>query len=146
MRKKNKVKLKSKERALLKQLISKGTEKARKITRYRILLLADAGKTDTQIIEALGIARNTIRQVRQRYSAEGLESAINEQSRPGAPEKFTGAQRAKITAIACSTPPEGHSRWTLRLLADKVIELAIVEDISYKTVERTLKKTNLSLT
>jgi len=146
MRKKNKVKLKSKERALLKQLISKGTEKARKITRCRILLLADAGKTDTQIIEALGIARNTIRQVRQRYSAEKLESAINEQSRPGAPEKFTGAQRAKITAIACSTPPEGHSRWTLRLLADKVIELGIVEEISYKTVERTLKKTNLSLT
>jgi len=146
MRVKNKVRLKPKDRALLKQLISKGKEKARKITRCRILLLADVGRTDTQIIEALGIARNTIRQVRQRYVVEGLEAAINEQSRPGAPEKFTGAQRAKITAIACSTPPEGHSRWTLRLLADKIVELDIAAAISYKTVERTLKKTNLSLT
>lgn len=146
MRKKNEVKLKPKDRALLKQLTGKGTEKARKITRCRILLLTDAGETDTNIIKALGIARNTIRQVRKRYSQEGLELAINEQSRSGTPEKFTGAQRAKITAIACSTPPEGHSRWTLRLLADKVIELDIVEDISYKTVERTLKKTNLGLT
>ena len=146
MRKKNEVTLKPKDRALLKQLTGKGTEKARKITRCRILLLADAGKTDTHIIEALGIARNTIRQVRQRYTQEGLASAINEQSRSGTPEKFTGAQRAKITAIACSAPPEGHSRWTLRLLADTIVELDIVEDISYKTVERTLKKTNLSLT
>lgn len=146
MRKKNEVTLKPKDRALLKQLTGKGTEKARKITRCRILLLTDAGKTDTHIIEALGIARNTIRQVRQRYTQEGLESAINEQSRSGTPEKFTGAQRAKITAIACSAPPEGHSRWTLRLLADTIVELDIVEDISYKTVERTLKKTNLSLT
>ena len=146
MRVKNKVRLKPKDRALLKQLISKGTEKARKITRCRILLLADAGRTDTQIIEALGIARNTVRQIRQRYTTEGVDAAIKEQSRSGAPEKFTGAQRARITAIACSTPPEGHSRWTLRLLADKIVELAIVEDISYKTVERILKKTNLSLT
>lgn len=140
------VKLRAKERELLKQLINKGEEKARKITRCRILLLADAGKTDTKIIEALSVARNTIRQVRQRYTEEGLEATLNERSRPGAPQKFSGAQRAKITAIACSEPPEGRSRWTLRLLADKIVELEIVDDISYKTVERTLKKTNLSLT
>ena len=137
---KNPVKLTSKERKKLQQLISKGTAKARKITRARILLMANEGKTDTHIIEALRVARNTVRQVRSRYVQEGLESAINEQSRSGAPEKFTGRQRAKITAIACSEPPEGRNRWTLRLIADRVVELKICDEISYKTVERTLKK------
>jgi len=146
MRVRNQVKLKPKERKLLKQLISKGVEKARKITRCRILLLADEGRTDTQIIEALKISRNTIRQVRTRYIKEGLEAAINEQSRPGAPKKFSGRQKAKITAIACSEPPEGRNRWTLRLLADKIVELKIADSISYKTVERVLKKTNSNLT
>ena len=142
---KNPVKLKPEERKELKQLITKGAEKARKITRARILLLAHEGKTDTHIIEALKTARNTIRAVRSRYIQEGLEAAINEQARSGAPKKFTGRQKAKITAIACSKPPEGRSRWTLRLIADKVVELRISDEISYKTVERTLK-TNLSLT
>ena len=123
MKVKNRVKLRPKEQALLKQIISKGSEKARKITRCRILLLANEGKTDTQIIEALKVARNTIRTVRFRYVREGLESAINEQPRPGAPKKFTGGQKAKITAIACSQPPEGRNRWTLRLIADRVVEL-----------------------
>lgn len=146
MKMKDRVKLKPKERKLLKQLISKGSEKARKITRCRILLLANEGKTDTQIIEALKVARNTIRTVRFRYVREGLESAINEQPRPGAPKKFTGRQKAKITAIACSEPPEGRNRWTLRLLADKVVELKMVDSISHQTVKRILKKTNLSPT
>lgn len=139
------VKLKPKERKLLRQFISKGSEKARKITRCRILLLADEGKTDAHIIEALDVARNTIRQVRLRYIHEGLESAINEQPRPGAPKKFSGKHKAQITALACSKAPEGRNRWSLRLLADKVVELGLVDDISYKTIERTLKKTNLSL-
>jgi putative transposase len=146
MQTKNLVKLKPKERELLRQLISKGKEKVRKITRCRILLLTDDRKTDTQIIESLDIARNTIRQVRQRYVEEGLEAAINERKRSGAPKKFNGVQKAKITAMACSEPPEGRSRWTLRLLADKVVELRIVDSISYKTVERTLKKMNLNHT
>ena len=146
MKIKDKVKLKPKERKLLKQLISKGSEKARKITRCRILLLANEGKTDTQIIEALKVARNTIRTVRFKYVREGLEPAINEQPRPGAPKKFTGRQKAKITAIACSEPPEGRNRWTLRLIADKVVELKMVDNISHQTVKRILKKTNLSLT
>ncbi len=146
MRIKNQVKLKAKEQKELKQLISKGTEKARKITRCRILLMAHEGKTDTHIIEVLKVARNTVRTARSRYVKEGLKAAINELPRSGAPKKFTGRQKAKITAIACSKPPEGRSRWTLRLLADKVVELEIVDNISHKTVQRTLKKTNLSLT
>lgn len=146
MRKKNLIKLKPKDQRLLKQLIAKGNQKARTITRSRILLMANDGKADTQIIEALGIARNTIRTVRYRYAHQGLESAITEQPRPGAPHKFTGRDKAKITAIACSKPPEGRSRWTLRLIADSMVELDIVDDISHHTVQRVLKKTNLSLT
>ena len=146
MKVKNQVKLKSKERELLKQLINKGTEKARKITRCRILLLANEGKTDTHTMEVLKVARNTIRTVRSRYVKEGLHAAINEQSRPGAPKKFTGRQKAKITAIACSKPPEGRSRWTLRLIADRIVELELVDNISHQTVKRILKKTSLSLT
>ena len=115
------------------------------ITRARILLMAHESKTDTHIIDNLTVARNTIRTVRSRYIKGGLKLALNERPRSGAPEKFTGRQRAKITAIACSEAPEGRSRWTLRLIADKVVELGISEEISYKTVERTLKKTNLSL-
>jgi len=142
MKVKNQVKLRQKERELLKQLISKGSEKARKMTRCRILLLAHEGKTDTQIIEALQVARNTIRQVRSRFVQEGLQAAINEQPRPGAPKRFTGRQKAKITAIACSDPPEGRNRWTLRLIADRAVKLEMVDTISHQTVKRILKKTN----
>jgi hypothetical protein len=75
-----------------------------------------------------------------------VESAIEERPRSGKPPKFSGKQQAKITALACSTPPEGRSRWTLRLLADKVVELELVDDISHKSVGEILKKTNSSLT
>jgi len=146
VKRKNLVRLKQKEKELLKQLVSKGKERARKLTRCRILLLADEGMKDTRIIEALKVARNTVRQVRSRYIQKGLEASLNEQPRSGAPKKFSGRQKAKITAIACSEPPEGRSRWTLRLIADKIVELEITDSISYKTVERILKKTNLSRT
>jgi transposase len=146
MKKKNLIKLKKKDQRILEQLIIKGSQKSRTITRSRILLMANKGKTDTQIIEALNVARNTIRTVRYRYVHQGLETAINEQPRPGAPNKFTGRDKAKVTAIACSKPPEGRNRWTLRLIADTMVELDIVDDISHHTVQRVLKKTNLSLT
>jgi len=146
VKRKNLVRLKQKERKMLKQLVSRGKEKARKLTRCRILLLADERKKDAQIMEALGVARNTVKQVRSRYLKEGLEAALNEQPRCGAPHKFSGRQQAKMTAIACSQPPEGRSRWTLRLLADKIVELKITDNISHMTVGRVLKKTNSSLT
>ena len=143
---KNEIRVKAKERKLLKEIISKGNGKARKITRCRVLLLAAEGKKDAQIIEALGVARNTIKQVRSRYIQEGLEAAISERPRPGAPKKFSGRQRAKITALACSRPPEGRSGWTLRLIADSVVELGMTDEISHMTVKRILKKTNSSPT
>ncbi len=140
------IKLKRQEQKILEQVVSKGTEKARKITRCRILLLANEGKTDTQIIESLRVARNTVRQVRSRYVQSGLEAAINEQPRSGAPRRISGRQKAKITALACSDPPEGRSRWTLRLIADRAVELELVDTISHQTVKRILKKTNSSRT
>ncbi len=146
MRKQHSIRLKEKERKVLQELISKGKEKARTLTRCRILLLADKGETDSEIVKALGSVRNTIRQIRQRYIKEGINAAIYEKPRPGAPNKFNGKQLAQITALACSKAPEGRCRWSLRLLADKVVELNFADAISYKTIERTLKKTNLSLT
>ena len=146
MRKQKSVRLTNKVRKVLQEMVSKGKEKARTLTRCRILLLADKGESDSGIIKALGITRNTIRQIRQRYIKEGVSAAIHERPRPGAPNKFSGKQMAQITALACSKAPEGRSRWSLRLLADKVVELNLVDGISYKTIERTLKKTNLSLT
>lgn len=145
MKKLNWVTLKSEERKHLKRLVSQGKQKARSITRSRILLLSDEGKKDSEIIEALGITRNTVRTVRKRYVKEGLESAIHERARSGAPLKWSGKQRAKITALACSKPPQGRSRWTLRLLAERVVQLEIVKDISYMGIDRILKKTSLNL-
>lgn len=145
MKKTHVVKLKAKEQKYLKELIGHGTEKARKLTRCRILLLADEQKTDTEITKALNVVLATVFNIRRKYAKEGLESAINERPRSGQPLKFNGKQLAKITAIACSTPPEGRSRWTLRLLADKAVELDIVDNISYTNIRNILKKMNLSL-
>lgn len=136
------VHLTEEERIYLKQILSGGTEKARKLNRSRILLMADRRKKDKTIAEDLNVAKNTVRNIRQRYADEGLEMALNERPRRGGPKKFTGKQEAKITALACSDAPEGHSRWSLRLLADRAVELGIVEGISFNNVRNILKKTN----
>ncbi len=146
--KSHRVKLSTPERQYLQKIVASGTEKARKITRCRVLLLADAakGKTDEEISDALGVCLATIFNIRRRYHLKGLEGAIHEAPRSGQPPKFNGKSMAKITAIACSTPPEGHARWSLRLLADRVIALDIVENISYQSIRTILKKTTLSRT
>lgn len=140
------VKLKKHARQYLQKIVESGEEKARKITRCRILLLADKGKTDQEISEALNVCLATIFNIRRRYCQGGLERAISEEARSGQPPKFRGKSIAKITALACSKPPEGRAKWSLRLLADRVIELDIVETISYVSVRNILKKTNSSLT
>lgn len=140
------VNLIAKEQKQLKQFLSKGKTSARKLNRCRLLLLAHESKTDQEICDALGISFATVANIRRRYHQEGLQSAINEKPRPGAPKKFEGKVQAKITAVACSAPPEGRSRWTLRLLADQIVELKIIDSIDYTSVDRILKKTNLSLT
>ena len=140
------VQLSGKERQQLQKTIQSGKDKARKITRCRVLLLADKSKTDQEISNALNVCLATIFNIRRRYSQGGIEHAVNEEARSGQPPRFTGKLTAKIRAIACSNPPEGHARWSLRLLADHIIELDIVGSISHQSVKNILKKTNLSLT
>ena len=146
--KSHRVKLSEHERQYLQKIIKSGNDNARKITRCRILLLADEakGKTDEEISDALNVCLATIFNIRRRYCQEGLERAIREGARSGQPPKFKGKSMAKITVIACSKPPEGRARWSLRLLADRAVELDIVDSISYQSIRTILKKTNLSLT
>lgn len=139
-----KVKLKNKEIKTLKEIVRKGKEKARKITRCRILLLCHENKSKKEIASMLSINPNTVSNTCRRYAEEGLESALNEKPRPGAPTLFSGKIKAKITALSCSTPPEGRSQWSLRLLADKIVELEFVDCISHTDVSRILKKTKLN--
>lgn len=147
-RKQFRINLKDQERQKLQKIVRSGKDKARKITRGRILLLADGpdGKTDQEISDALNVCLATIFNIRRRYCQEGLERAIGEGARSGQPPKFKGKAAAKITAIACSAPPEGQARWSLRLLADRVVELKIVESISHQSVRNILKKTNSNRT
>ncbi len=135
------IKLKSKEEKILTDIVKKGYEKARKITRCRILLLCNANKNKATIASMLSINPNTITNTCRRYIEEGLESAINEKPRSGAPTIFDGKLKAKITALACSEPPEGHSQWSLRLLSDKAVELSLVKSISHAKIGSILKKT-----
>jgi transposase len=101
-------------------------------------------KTDSQIAESLNCCLCTIAVARERFSQEGLEAALTERPHPGKPVKLTGKGEAFLTTLACSVSPRGQARWTLRLLADKLVELNIVESISHETVRDRLKKTNLS--
>lgn len=139
------ISLTSEERTYLNQLISTGTNKARKLTRARILLLADEGsnglsKTDEKITESLGVSGVSIAKIRERFVKEGLQEAINEKPRHGRPPRFSGRDEANLTVIACSEPPEGYGRWSVRLLADKLVDLGIVESISRESVRSMLKK------
>lgn len=148
--KKYQVKLTDEQRKELKKLTTAGIASARKINRARILLLGDednpnGSKNDKEIAEILDISRATIVRVRQRFIEQGLE-ALNEKPRSGKPKQLSGRQKAQITALACSEPPAGYARWTLRLLATKLVELEMIEAISHNAVGEILKKMNLSLT
>ena len=131
------------EREHLLQLIRRGKPSARKVARARILLKAADGFTDDLIASALDVGVATVERTRKRFVEEGL-GALNERPRPGARPKLEGKQQAHIIAIACSKPPEGHTHWTMRLLAGKVVELGFADSFSHEAVRRMLKKTNLS--
>src|SRR5918993_5611778 len=142
-KKKYLVDLSAEERETLLQLVRRGKHSSRKVTRARILLLASDGSTDEQIVASLKTAFATVEPTRKRFVEEGL-GCLNERPRRGQARKLTGKQEAHIIAIACSTPPTGHARWTLRLLADKVVELNFASSIARETVRQVLKKTNSS--
>ncbi len=150
MKKKYTVTLTETERDQLKSLIAAGSAPARKLTHARVLLKADQspqgpGWVDERIAEAVEVSQPTISRIRKQYVEQGLEAALNRR----APcreyqRKLDGEQEARLVALACSESPEGQTRWSLRLLADRLVELEMVEAISYQTVGRILKKTNSS--
>lgn len=138
--KKSVVDLNEQEKKRLEDLTTKGKSGARKIRRARILLLAEEGYIDEEIARALGAAVTTVERIRKRLVEEGLEAALSERPRPGAARKLNGHQEAYLVALACSDPPEGKKRWSMQLLADRLVELGVVDEISDETVRRTLKK------
>jgi transposase len=144
------VRLTPEERAQLQQVLWKGKAAARTQTHARILLKADEGVagprlTDDEIANAVDVNRSTVERVRTRCVEEGFEAALRPRpSRQLHPRKLDGTQEAHLVALACSPAQKGRARWSLRLLADKLVELEIVDDISYEAVRQTLKKTNSS--
>ncbi len=139
------------QRDYLIDLISSGIESARKLTRARILLKADESEfgpayADEQICEAVEVSVPTIERTRKTFVLEGLTAALapKKPSKPPNP-KFDGEKEAHLIALVCSDPPEGHARWTLRLLADKMVELEHFTSISHEAIRQVLKKTNSNL-
>jgi len=127
-------------------LTKRGATSARVQTRARILILLHRGRTPDAVASALQAGVATVFNVKRRYLSEGLISALHDKPRSGKPARIDGVARAKITALACSAAPEGHARWTLRLLADKAVELGFVAAVSHNTVKEVLKKTASSRT
>jgi transposase len=141
------VRLAAEERAALEKVAHTGTQTAHARTRAHVLLRADAdgpdGWTDERIAEALGINRMTVSRVRAQFAAEGLDATLHRKRPTGRQyRKLDGAQEARLIALACSKPPEGQARWTMKLLADRLVELQVVDGIDPSTVWRTLQKTS----
>lgn len=149
---KYKIELNSEDRAELIDIVTKGTSPARMILRANILLASDSQNerymTASEIARTYHTSHTTVRTVKASYCEKGLEATINRKKRetPPVPAKVTGDVEARIIALACGEPPEGYSKWTLRLLAEKTVELGYVESISHVTVSGILKKMNASLT
>jgi transposase len=134
------VNLTKEDREYLNQFIRSGKALARSLTRARILLMADEGYSNKEIVDVLKTTRPTVNRIRKRYYQEGLDSAINDKPRSGAPPKIDGTIEAQVTLLACSEPPEGRSSWTLQLIADKLVELEAIDSISAMSIQRILKK------
>jgi transposase len=149
--KKYKVTLTAEERQQLQGLITAGKASAKKLAHARILLKADAadggpGWDDQRIADAVEVSTDTVARVRQRFVEQGLEAALvrKPQDRPSRQHKLDGRAEARLIALACSAPPEGRKEWTLKLLADRLVELEVVDAVSDETVRRVLKKTRSS--
>src|SRR5215212_3338341 len=133
------------DRKALEDFVSHGTKSARAITRARMLLLFDEGRKEHELTELLGVSRGTVDNVRKKYQQKGqapILDLLHDAPRSGRPITLDSRVEAKVTMIACSTPPTGRSRWTLQLIADKLVELAVTEAISHESGRRVLKKTD----
>lgn len=146
------IELSDADQAVLNDIVSKGTSSARTILRANILLASDKNSkrymTVAEIAEVYHTTPTTVQNVRTSYCEKGLDATISRKKRetPPVPAKITGDIEARVIALACGKPPEGYSKWTLRLLANQTVELGYIDEISYVSVMRILKKTNLSLT
>ena len=128
----------------LQQMLFKGKHSVRSLKRAQVMLALHEGMTPTQVAQSAAVCPATVYNLRNRYLQEGLAVALSEKPRPGQPSKFDKAAQAHLTAIACSEAPHGRARWTLRLLADRLVELRLVESISHQAVGEQLKKTGLN--
>jgi hypothetical protein len=144
MPKKYVVQLSDQQRVLLYALIQKGNAPARTVRRAHTLLLADEQQPAQTIAAMLHTSAVTVTQTCKQLLTAGLEAALYDRPRPGSRRKLDGRQEAHLVALACSTPPAGRDRWSLRLLADRLVELGLIETVSYATVRRVLKKTRSS--
>ena len=149
MRKIYRVVLSAEEREELRALVSKGKSAARKQTHARVLLLCDESegkrRADMEVASTLSVGRSTVERVRRRFVEEGLESALNPRKQLRFRRKtLDGEAETRLLAVACGKPPEGRARWTLRLLAERLVELEVVESVGMETVRQTLKKTTSS--
>jgi transposase len=142
---KHEIKLTPKERKRLLSIVAKGVNKAAVIRRAHILLKSNEGKTDREISELLYVNEDTVRNTRVRFCQEGLETALHDKPHPPRDTALDAQQEAYLVAVACSDPPAGRERWTMELLAQRLIEDEVVVSISAETVRLVLKKTDLSL-
>jgi transposase len=141
MTKKYHVQLTETEREDLQKLLSKGKIAVRRLKRAQILLAAGSGMTDERIASTIQVHVNTVERIRKRFVEGGVEHALNEDPRPGGKQKLDGKGEAVLVALACSEPPKGYARWTMQMLADRLVELKIVDNITDEAVRLRLKKT-----
>lgn len=141
MAKKYYVTLTAGEREQLQALLHKGKQAVRKVKRAQILLAADSGQLDAAIAQTVSVHVNTVERIRKRFVEGGVNHAVTENPRPGGKSKLDGKGEAVLVALACSEPPAGEAQWTMQLLADRLVELGVVKQISDETVRRHLKKT-----
>jgi len=139
-----KVDLSAAERSELEGLTCKGKVSARQMKRAQILLKASEGWRDVDIAEAVSTARTTVERIRQRFVEGGLARALNEDTRPGQRRRLDGRAEAHLIALVCSEQPDSQAHWSLRLLAEKLVELEVVDSVSHETVRQTLKKMSLN--
>ena len=144
-RKRIEVKLTQDDHESLSTSVTRGQKSAREINRARILLLANDGRKDQDIEKVLGVSRVTIYNMRKKYQSKGdqhILDVLHDEPRGGRPMKFDSKVEAQVTMIACSAPPQGAARWTLHLIAEKLVQLDMVDTISHESVRSILKKTS----
>lgn len=138
------VRLREEERTTLETFVHRGKANARTLTRARILLKSADGWSTAELAEAFDVCEQTVTNVRGRFAKGGVEEVLHDKVQQHRRSALSGLQSAHLIAVACSPAPDGHDHWTVRLLADKAVELGFVEKISLKTIQRLLKKTNSS--